>query len=57
MGAKIKSLLILFLLRATTCLSDTTGDFVPESLQMEERCDCNLFNKTVELLSTSVENL
>merc|ERR1712168_990727 len=52
MGVKMKSLLLLFLLCVTTCSGDPTGDFAPESLQFEERCDCNLFNEAVQLLST-----
>merc|ERR1719295_1426191 len=59
MGAKMKLLLFLFLFFTTTCFGDQTGDFpLSESLQMEERCQCNLFNEAVQLLSThSVEQL
>merc|ERR1719458_2064248 len=56
MGAKMKSL--LFLLCATTSSGDPTEDFEPESLQVEERCQCNLFSEAVQLLSThTVEQL
>merc|ERR1719391_1781776 len=59
MGAKMKTLLLLFLLCATTCFGDPTGDFpLSESLPMEERCQCNFFNEAVQLLSThTVERL
>ena len=50
----MKSLLFLFLLFTATCFGNPTGDFE----QMEERCQCNLFNEAVQLLSThTVEQL
>ena len=53
----MKSLLLLFLC-ATNSLGDPTGDFAPERLQIDERCQCNLFNEAVQLLSThTVEQL
>merc|ERR1719500_2598561 len=56
MGAKMNSL--LFLLCATTSLGDPIGGFAPESLQVEEKCQCNLFSEAVQLLSThTVERL
>ena len=54
----MKSVLLLFLLCATTSIGDPSGDFEPESLQVEERCQCNLISEAVQLLSThTVEQL
>ena len=42
---------LLFLLCASTSSGVPTEDFGPESLQEEERCQCNLFNEAVQLLT------